>query len=463
MLNAESALAVRSIRCAKSQYDSWCWLSDPKSDSKIQRNPELDAVSKSIDEVIEPLLENAAAWDAKRAKLTSTVLPEVLLDINYSVRSLDSEVRNRLVAMVLLPIYRSLGTAELDEGFFEMRRTCLEAQVLLKLICVLGDDLSNRINEAQRHEMSPHCVLKRDLEIDLTRICNVISRSIGGYLSKDDEFSQDSIIQLRDEKSCRQIPEWAQPDLLWRLAGQLQYAGANLTLPRPWIDTPVPWQSVDRHWNELVERLAQAHGESAPNNEIDHCSSKQELSETKPAIEAGDSTKPRKQNTSRVLIAEVLGHNDPAYVSHLSKRIKTCHSSKRAVLTVAIQLRADGEPAGLVRVQPWQQDLINALHSSEDVGEVFAFLTADNKLLINMLDIERMDATELLRDSLQERLQPKDFGAEAKSTPIYYVGMAACGTPSPSLTAIDLIEPAIRCLSAAQLQPRSSIKSIEVY
>lgn len=464
-LSAESALAARTLRLAKGDLNGWSWLSNARQPVK-EGSPKPCPVGESIDELIEPLMEGANEWSVRRAKPTSQVLPRLLVDIKYSVRSLEETVRNRLTAMVLLPIYRGLGTAELDDGFDEMRRRCLEAHVLLKLVCLLGDDLSDRINKAQQTDLSPYCILRRDLEIDLTRVSDIVARTVGGYDSDSDDFDSNARQVYGDPGTSKSVPDWARPDLLWRLAGQLDSSAANLTLPRPWVETPIPWQSVDRHWKELSKRLDISSG--SPDHSVatisqDDDSSSETPSASKHCDEQHEPLE-QKMETPRVMIAEVLSHNDPAYVNHLAKRISLCYQSKRPVLTVAIQLRGEEDSKARKRAAAWEQRLLVSLQESEDVGEAFAFMTTDGRLLINLLDIDRMDATELIRDTLQDSLQPRsDFGAEANSTPIFFAGMAACTTPSPSLKAVDLIEAAIRCLDAAQLQKRSAIKSIEVY
>lgn len=466
-LSAESALAARTLRLAKEELKTWAWLSNPRMDmlgADLASSP--CPVGDSIDQLIEPLLEGASEWSARRAKPTSAVLPKMLSDIRYSVPSLEEPVRNRLTAMVVLPVYRSLGTAELDDGFDEMRRRCMEAQILLKLVALLGSDLSERINDAQKTDLSPYCILKRDLEIDLSRISDIVARTIGGYDPDSDDFDSFATSTYEDPGQGRAIPDWACPDLLWRLAGQLDSSASNLTLPRQWVNTPIPWQSVDKHWKELSQRMRSA----GVGTELDKTdgASRPESSEHASAPDTSSSEVESAQNedlpATRVMIAEVMGHNDPAYTNHLGKRISICSHGKRPILTAAIQLRDDASTRSRKRTSVWQQKLLNALQESEEVGEVFAFLTSDAKLLINLLDIDRMDATELIRDAMEMSLGPNsEFDSEANNPPIYFVGMAACAIPSSRLEAADLVEPAIRCLQAAQSQKRSAIKSIEVF
>lgn len=180
----------------------------------------------------------------------------------------------------------------------------------------------------------------------------------------------------------------------------------------------------------------------------------------------------------RVMIAEIRTHNDPAFVNVLQRQIASCRAEDLPVSLASIVVHPEHEhdrqdvcgsrDNGLTL---WQQKLVNWLADHPQIVDPYAFLTAEGELVLCLINLERGETTSLLRHGLVEVLTGRQIDDQPTSSSLskvavpakYHVGIASASTPNAGFTPHQLIEPAIRCLSAASRQGKSSIKSIEVF
>ena len=176
----------------------------------------------------------------------------------------------------------------------------------------------------------------------------------------------------------------------------------------------------------------------------------------------------------KVLISDISTHEDPSFVTAIRRQINKCRSENRALSLIAvIVLPEDASHHFAVYdngLNLWQQKLVGWLSQHPQVVEPHAFLTAGGELLLSLLDLERNETTELLRHGLVEVLTGQRFDssqgnllAEVDAPARYHAGIASTSSPGVRFLPEQLIDPAIRCLSAARLHGKASIKSIEVY
>lgn len=176
----------------------------------------------------------------------------------------------------------------------------------------------------------------------------------------------------------------------------------------------------------------------------------------------------------RVLISEILTHSDPSFVNVIRRQIGKCRAEDRALSLVSlVVLPEDANHRFAVYdngLNLWQQKLVGWLSDHPQVIEPHAFLTSDSELLLCILDLERNETTALLRHGLIEVLTGRRFDhsqgnllAEVDAPARYHAGIASASSPGARFLPEQLIDPAIRCLSAARRHGKASIKSIEVY
>lgn len=177
----------------------------------------------------------------------------------------------------------------------------------------------------------------------------------------------------------------------------------------------------------------------------------------------------------KVLIAEIHSHNDPIFVNVIRRQIAKCRAEDRAVSLVSMVVLPEDEndqhPIHENGLKRWQQKLVNWLAEHPQVVDPYAFLTnTDGELLLCLLDLERNETTALVRHGLVEVLTGQQVDtssgnvlAKVNVPARYHAGIASTSSPGAGFSPEQLIEPAIRCLSAARAHGKASIKSIEVY
>ena len=227
-------------------------------------------------------------------------------------------------------------------------------------------------------------------------------------------------------------------------------------------------QDVSSRKSKLADELPATPREFDKSPEVSHSGS---LPLETPAVPAPTVAEPV---LPKVLIAEIRSHNDPIFVNVIRRQIGKCRAEDRAVSLVSMVVLPEDEndrheihENGLTL---WQQKMVNWLADHPQVIEPHAFLTSDGELLLCLLDLERNETTSLVRHGLVEVLTGRHIDesqgnmlAKVNVPARYHAGIASTSSPGARFSPEQLIEPTIRCLSAASRHGKASIKSIEVY
>lgn len=514
-----------------------------------------------MNEILAPMLADARQRELKETRHAARWLAAICRSTADHFERLNLGTGPRILAASFLPLYRSLATSQLSEGLRESRLRLSETLTLLALCDEIGDDLVQLLDPLNRAMESPTTVLSKQFDIDLTCLAQIVREQLANFDTFQRQFSADGIEQLarfERKQAHSKTTEWAAPELLWKLAGELISQNSELVLPRTWIETPVPWNSIADHWNKLSLMLCgKAAGQSQPNdmavtntfgrnvatkarnpsasashsdeaialatlNELTSMLNSQaptqqrsatarpmsfvlgeapeivdseemavshlasEMLADEPSVVARTDQSTAQSNREamvssgapvvipKVLIAEVRTHNDPVFVKVISRQIAKCRNEERAISLVSMIVQPeDSNDHHDIRengLALWQQRLVNWLADHPQVVEPHAFLTCEGELLLCLLDLERNETTTLVRNGLVEvltgkRVDESDGSVLAKvNVPArYHAGIASTSAPGSGFTAEQLIEPAVRCLSAASRHGKASIKSIEVF
>lgn len=557
-LSVEAALAARIIRVGKIPRELWQWLLTPASFS-LCKHPLANAeLTLSLNEILAPMLADAHHWERQEARYAAGWLGAICRTVHEHCDHLGLGIGPRLLAASLLPLYRSLATGHLAEGFRESRIRLTELLTLLSLCHEVGDDLVQLLDPLNQRMDAPNLVLSTQFDLNLIAIAQVVGEQLDKFDLNSDQFDAQSLRELVgfDTKLANtKIVDWAAPELLWKLAGELISQNSELVLPRCWIETPVPWSNISDHWNKLSMQLVQrsstlasansdtdgtqtlaaiddlrsllnspAYAQLPATNGIparsletstadknDHAAdirtmeaaanlAAREQAEIRTVTSAEQATAenakrnpcvppdvaaptvssaapvslPKPVVIPKVLIAEIRSHNDPVFVNVIRRQISKCRSEDRSLSLVSmVVLPEDGNEQHAVRengLTLWQQRLVNWLADHPHVVEPHAFLTSDGELLLCLLDLERNETTTLVRHGLVEVLTGQQLDdcegsvlAKVNVPARYHAGIASKSSPGAGFTAEQLIEPAVRCLSAASRHGKASIKSIEVF
>lgn len=502
LLLPEAALAARIIRSGDVSHELLRWLSSPTQSEGAPSELESAELVDAIDEIIAPLVESASGWERRQVEYASPYLAATCKTVFRLYTGLRLGIGPRMLAASLLPLYRSLATGDLHNGFEQTRHRLFETISLLLVGHYCEPDFVEWFERPLTAEQSPYEILEENLQLNLVGIGAIVRRHVFGFDTDANDFTEESGTKLEQlnsndlQRLAASYPAWAAPDLLWRMAGELISHRSELVLPRSWIDTPVPWQSIGDHWGKLSLLLASTHRSPSKEQELASAPTAESTpaaSEDTPETEASTaSAVPEEDYTAieeepsvvepspeivlpKVFIAEIMSHNDPAFVKLVHRQLATCRAEAREIslasLTVSPESETghkelNGSPAGNIR--PWQQKLANFLGDHPDVGEPYAFITSDHQLWLCLLDVERNETTNLLRDALSQLLgnsAAEDDGvlATVKPPARYQVGIASASAPNGGLSPQQLVEATCRCLSAAACQNKSSIKSIEVF
>lgn len=561
LLAKEAALASRVIHSQSFPREIFQWLSG-REDFKACDSPlATPGLTASMNEILDPLLADARQRELKETRHAARWLAAVCRTAADHYGRLNLGIGQRILAASFLPLYRSLATGQLPEGLREARHRLAESLTLFALCDEVGNDLVQLLDPLNRRMDSPTTVLSNQFDIDLTVLAQVVRELLPKFDTIQRQFNDEGIEKLK-QLDCQQTrpktTDWAAPELLWKLAGELISQNSELVLPRTWIEIPVPWSSIADHWSklsrllngqtaELSNAFDLAKPESKSRNEareartpacckraseetlalaainelssmlkpkaptenlsaavqplpinlgtIAESSVADELApydlcnqrlgdESSSTVQLGQpAAKTPSTQTSisiahlvipKVLIAEIRSHNDPVFVKVISRQIAKCRTEERAISLVTMIVQPEGNndhhnirENGLAL---WQQRLVNWLADHPQIVEPHAFLTSEGELLLCLLDLERNETTTLVRNGLVEvltgkRVDETDGSILAKvNVPArYHAGIASTSAPGSGFTAEQLIEPAVRCLSAASRHGKASIKSIEVF
>lgn len=484
-----------------------------------------------INEIIQPVQADASQTEQRKTQHSAQWLAAACRCAAEHYTQLQLGIGPRLLAASLLPLYRCLATGNLSEGLRQCQTRLAELLCLLALCHEVGGELVEVLDGRNRRMDSPDSILSTQFNLNLACVAELLCELASDFDPVGQQFGAASVERLQrfDPKQPQTvIPQWATPSLLWKLSGELISKNSELVLPRSWIDTPVPWNSVADHWQKLSFQLSGQPNAQPPmvavggvvdNDQADRNSAVASTSalgrmtpgmaamssKTQPPLpsptetpisldclpveEVGDAENTlatieaisalikSNETTSvdpKVIIAEIHSHNDPIFVNVIRRQIGKCRADDRAVSLVSMVVLPEDEkvqhPIHENGLKRWQQKLVNWLAEHPQVIEPHAFLTTDGELLLCLLDLERNETTALVRHGLVEVLtgQHVDAGrgsvlAKVNVPARYHAGIASTSSPGAGFSPEQLIEPAIRCLSAASAHGKASIKSIEVY
>ncbi len=557
-LDVNAAVALRLVRSGAVPRRFFAWLAEPTTNLAVPARWSHTQLTESLAAIVTPVLEDASRQEQKQIESA----PQWLGAISAFMAEQPSGTGGycmRLLAASLLPLYRTLATGKLHEGFKTTQSRLAENLAFVGLCAELGEDFHELLETKLAMRGAPAAVLRDELNLDVASISQTVLRVVRDYDATADQFASETLEGLLDGPSepTATIADWAEPDLLWRLASELIAKKSEMVLPRPWIDMPVPWSKIADHWNRLdhkltnlrdpkstpprgtdslssnssygapaengsadadiaatLERIAQAVDQEvsarAPQptnsshvgfggspqldairdsnadtdlerNSIDKSKSNSEtnleiaVEPSQPIPRAAQEAVP--DYLPKVILAEIRSHNDPLFMNVIRRRLATCRTEERTLSLSHIVVTPDdemqqGEVSALRDngLTLWQQKLVNWLADHPHVHDPYAFLTSTGELILCVLDLERNEMTSILRQGLVEVLTGKQLEeagvlslAKVNIPARFHAGIAATSSPGASMTAEQLIEPAIRCLTAAQRHGRASIKSIEVY
>lgn len=265
-LSNENALALRLIRTQLVPHDFWLWLSG------LSGTP-MDAVASwidtnvlhSIEEILEPNLVDANAQERIQLEGADAWIAAILGFANHSASVMKLSCGQPMMAVSLLPLYRSLATRKVPEALQQTRNRLSELLALIGVTHELGDDFASLLQAHGAPVSSPYTILSSAIRVDL-----VTTAALTRQLARDfdpglGEFEQP---KGRSGEFVRKddLP-WSDPKLLWQITAELMAKKAELVLPRQWADVAVPWTSISEHWNVLTHRLSH----SSAGDDVEDC------------------------------------------------------------------------------------------------------------------------------------------------------------------------------------------------
>lgn len=520
-LESHAALACRLVRSGP-ELRAYCqWLSQPTASIQPPRLPDPWTI-ECIDSLMNPLREASSLSERRETERASQWIASICECVfETSGRDQCGWAAHQLAAG-LLPLYRALATSRLGEGFKHSRRRLSETMILLGLVEHLG--VHELLHLTVNAQVSPHHILKGQTQIDLSTLEYLVAKASSGFDGESARLGCDFLKQTQGDHrelqmpSGYQAPDWAAPQTLWTLSNELMSARSELNLPRSWIDSPVPWGKILEHWRQLEYLLRQNRngslGTSRGQSSRLNCQadSEQRLAAKNAGGQAGSlETLEDLQNRSagglerieaidrildrelqdhgspvaqaaadrrvvpKILIAEVSGLEDPAFLAVIKRRVAVSRSEARSVCLSLTVVLPDTDLTGhsmtkdyIEGLNRWQQKLVNWLADHPSMKNPVAFMTSQGQLIVAELDVERSEMTTILRQGLIEVLTGKADSSAGTLAQVnvparFHVGIASTAAPSASFDPQVLIDAAARCLNAAERLGKASIKSIEVY
>ncbi len=536
LLTNEEALARRLVRSQAIPHDFWLWLSGINITPIDKVAGWIDAgVLKSIDNLLEPNLVDCNAQTRRQLKGTEAWISAILGFASQRATELKLSSGHPMMALSLLPLYRSLATSRVVEALQQTRLRLSEVLALVGLVEELGDDFVQLLEHHGAPITSPYSIAQSTLKIDLVNIGAMTCQAAKQFDPGTEEFDQANAASSNPRKSQTYLA-WSDPKILWEITSELMAQKAELLLPRQWADVAVPWTNISDHWNALAHRLAHstATTESPEDNgpeynrddeivsdmiddllsmqsDVAEVSIEESHDNNTGTIQSADNSAGRTKNSRplqinnsrsdyadneqeadeeypetdileplpessvpKIAVVEISSNRDSMFVNIIRRQIATARNSDNSVCLVALAVEsentAEREPIGLKRASGllvWQEKLVSWLADHPHVHEPFAFVNPEGQLILCMQDIERTAATNVVRAGIVTALTGKrveDQGALARvAVPARYYAGIGSAFPNAGFAAEQLIEATWRCLSAAQSQGKTTIKSIEVF
>ncbi|MCA9158673.1 MAG: hypothetical protein KDA72_10125, partial [Planctomycetales bacterium] len=229
-----------------------------------------------INEIIQPVQADASQTEQRKTQHSAQWLAAACRCAAEHYTQLQLGIGSRLLAASLLPLYRCLATGNLSEGLRQSQARLAELLCLLALCHEVGDELVEVLDERNRRMDSPDSILSTQFNLNLVCVAELMCELASDFDPVSQQFTAASVERLQrlDPKQPQAaIPQWAAPSLLWKLSGELISKNSELVLPRSWIDTPVPWNSVADHWQRLSLQLSSQPSAQTPTiavgNEVD--------------------------------------------------------------------------------------------------------------------------------------------------------------------------------------------------
>ncbi len=260
LLAPEAALAMRTIRSETIPRQFFRWLARPAVSPECPSDFVDDQIQQLMDQMIAPMLEGASRDECRETRNAGSWLAALSRCIADGCSRHDLESGYRLLAASLLPLYRCLATGRLREGFRMSRLRLSETLCLIALCDELGCDFPGMLERLQ-YKASLHATIRENLRLEIVDVAALARHHVSGFNEEDGQFTRQSesdLAAFQQNVAEQRLENWADPDLLWRLAGELVAKKTEVVLPRSWIEVPVPWSSIGEHWSELVHLLVSA-------------------------------------------------------------------------------------------------------------------------------------------------------------------------------------------------------------
>ncbi len=428
----------------------------------VLQSPSDPQLVAALDEILGPSSTGAPKPQQRQARSAAQWLAIACRYSTEQSSHLHLAIGPQLLAASLLPLYRCLATGDLCEGLRQTQLRLRETLCLLAVCQEVGPALVELLDSPNARLDSPHVVLSREFNLSLPHVAHLLDE-INGEVNTEcqlagGQFSLAAIERLQSfdiRRSHLTTLAWAAPELLWNLAGKLTSENAELKLPYSQTDTHLPWNQLP--WNQIV----------------DHWHSMLLLL-NRPLLPDPAADSDGSSPSPKVVISEIPTHKEPSFVDLIRHQIGICRCKDRALSLVSLVVMPEDTTLSSATsnnvLNVWQQKLVSWLADQPQVVEPHAFVTGEGELLLCILDLERNETTALLRHGLVEVLTGQHFDdsrgnllAQVDAPARYHAGIASTSSPGAHFSPEQLIDPAMRCLSAARQHGKASIKSIEVY
>lgn len=254
-LKAEQALAKRWLRGGLLPLPVWQWLCGRNVSLTNHLQVASPLLMQSLSAFAAPLGSHSNSHERQALDNCLATAGQLITFCHQSARGPALTCQQRMLAASLLPLYRGLARGSVAEVTSVLRRQLADALTIQATLSEFGDELAELLCGAMADSESPYLKFKNVLQIELDPLTQVMLVA-GTKWDGHDGDQLDSIV--REDIKVDWRPAWGQPNVLWRLAGELIAQRAEFVVPRDWIDVPVPWNEASEHWLDVVHALEQS-------------------------------------------------------------------------------------------------------------------------------------------------------------------------------------------------------------
>lgn len=504
LVKPEIAVACRVLQADAFPRELFSWLRNPRKAGPCADDPGLLAMA--VEEIVGPIAQDADDWLSSELKHAS-VWYGFAIENFAALHSSRLDIAKRQLLTVLLPLYRCLATQKLSECFSTSRHRLAEVFAVCAMEETFGPPLSELLATAQRSHECPDDSILANLGLSVSQTAGIsmdLCVRLACSVTDLTDETRTWLTEIEPDTFAGQVPAWAEPALLWKLAGEIMSKKPNTLLPRSWVTVPVPWPKITDHWRRIeaeIDRLheaarssqtsppaiaAESIAHSSPSaktlealvDKIDHeieqdAHTDLVTEDTEIATPVEPSEMDGNLPESSYATAEIHNHNDPVFLASLKRRISLARKEQRPFSLATIAVHPDGEAhvkyfdLGVDGIPKWQSKLIDLLSGNPELEDTACYVSGQDELMATIYDVDRSLATAIVRDAILETLA--GGGVEAASLADidipakFHVGIATASSPGPNLGPEELVAPSRRCFEAAARQGGASIKSIEVY